>query len=121
MVKLMKRLHKQEKGFTLVELMVVVVIIGVLVAIAIPIMATVTANAEARACQANQRTIDGAVMMWYAEDSINTGGPGLAALTEFLIDADALECPTGGSGYDPGDLSEGEITVCPDGEDNHDR
>jgi type IV pilus assembly protein PilA len=66
MLKLMRRMHS-EKGFTLVELMVVVVIIGVLVAIAIPIMNNVTKNAAQKAHDSNLRTIDGAVQMYYAQ------------------------------------------------------
>ncbi len=69
MQKLMKAIHKNQKGFTLVELMVVVVIIGVLVAIAIPIYGTVTRNAEDRAHEANIRTIKGAVQMYAIESS----------------------------------------------------
>jgi len=66
MRKLMKHLHKNEKGFTLVELMVVVVIIGILVAIAVPIYNTVTDRAEEARDEANQRILDGAVMMYEA-------------------------------------------------------
>lgn len=67
MLKLMKALHRNDKGFTLVELMVVVVIIGILVAIAIPIYNTVTRNAQRKAVEANLRTIDSAIMQARAD------------------------------------------------------
>ena len=69
MYDLVRKAKKNQKGFTLVELMTVVVIIGILVAIAIPIMSNVTKAAAQRAHDSNLRTIDGAVQMYYAENS----------------------------------------------------
>jgi prepilin-type N-terminal cleavage/methylation domain-containing protein len=66
MQKLMKAFHKNQKGFTLVELMVVVVIIGILVAIAIPIYNNVQDNAREAARNATARTIGGAWQMYEA-------------------------------------------------------
>lgn len=67
MFKLFKKRMKNQKGFTLVELMVVVVIIGILVAIAVPVYNDITTTAKEKACEANKRTIQGAVSMYYAK------------------------------------------------------
>ncbi len=58
---------KNQKGFTLVELMVVVAILGVLVAIAIPVYNTVTFSAQQKSHNANVRTLEGAVEVYAAD------------------------------------------------------
>jgi prepilin-type N-terminal cleavage/methylation domain-containing protein len=63
---LLKNFHESNKGFTLVELMVVVVIIGVLVAIAVPVYNNITIRAEQATVEANLRIIDSSILRYYA-------------------------------------------------------
>lgn len=71
--------RRNQKGFTLVELMVVLVIIAILVAIAIPIYNKTQDNAQTQACRANLRTISGAIAQYQAENA-GTLPPNLDAL-----------------------------------------
>jgi len=75
-----------DHGFTLVELMTAVLVIGVLVTVAAPVYGQATAAAQMKGCQANQRTVSGAVDMY-----LSTGGaPGSGT---------AGQLTSGGSGW----------------------
>lgn len=69
LTKMFKMMKKGNKGFTLVELMVVVVIIGVLTAIAVPIYNSATDKAKTNAIAANLRIINGAIAQFKANET----------------------------------------------------
>jgi len=75
----MKNMKKNQKGFTLTELMVVVVIIGILAAIAVPVYRVSTQKANRSAVEANLRTIDGAITQFMANEE--SGAPSESTLT----------------------------------------
>ena len=63
-----KKMRKNRKGFTLIELIVVIAILGILAAIAIPRFAGTMTTAKQRTHDANVRTIESAVGVYEAEN-----------------------------------------------------
>jgi prepilin-type N-terminal cleavage/methylation domain-containing protein len=57
---------RNDKGFTLVELIMVIVIIGILAAVAVPKFVNLTGAANDAKCAANRGAINSAVAMTYA-------------------------------------------------------
>lgn len=60
-------MRRNQRGFTLVELMIVVIIVGILAAVAIPMYQGATERAKASEAVAALGTIRGAMRVYYAE------------------------------------------------------
>ena len=91
MTKIRHRLN--QKGFTLVELMVVIAILGVLAAIALPKFTDSTTSANTAKAQADLRTIDSAIVMYQAQKGTDPGN--LAALKTAGLLVDEPKPPSG--------------------------
>ena len=59
-------MKRDQRGFTLMELMIVIVIIGVLAAIGVPAYKNYVTESKNNACAANKRTIETAAGMYWA-------------------------------------------------------
>jgi prepilin-type N-terminal cleavage/methylation domain-containing protein len=89
------------KGFTLVEIMIVVAIIAMLAAIAIPNFVRARDNSQQKACINNLRQIDGAAQTWALEAKKQSTDTYTLSILKPYIKLDSLgnlpECPANGT------------------------
>lgn len=60
----MRKLFKNESGFTLIEILIVVLIIGIIAALAIPNLMSAQKTAWAKTCKANRGTLEAAAELY---------------------------------------------------------
>lgn len=88
---------KKNKGFTLIEIMIVVMIIGILLAIAVPNFVRARDTSRASTCVANLKQIDSAKEQYAMENRLGSG----ATVTQANIVSNYIRtmpaCASGGT------------------------
>ncbi len=89
----------RNKGFTLVEIMIVVAIIGLLASIAVPNFVKARGTAQQKACISNLYNIEGAINQWATEMNKGEGQTvTYSDISSYL--KNAVVCPSGGTSFE---------------------
>jgi len=95
--------NKQDKGFTLVELLIVIVILGILATVTVFAVRGITDQGQTSACSADEKTVQTAVEAFYAQNGTSV------AVTE--ADLTPLYMVSESTNFD---IVGGEVALAPD-------
>ncbi|MDK2836344.1 MAG: type pilus assembly protein PilA, partial [Thermosediminibacterales bacterium] len=96
---------KGEKGFTLIELIVVIAVLGILATLVVPRVVGVKADAEDKAGKANLKIVKNALERYYAENGEYPDT--LADLTPNYLEAEPKKPNGDDYSYDPDSNDDG--------------
>jgi general secretion pathway protein G len=77
--------EKQDKGFTLVELLIVIVILGILATVTVFAVRGITDQGQTSACEATQKTYQVAIEAYYAQNGTTAHPTGADLASSGLI------------------------------------
>ncbi len=96
---MLSKIKKNEKGFTLMEMLIVVAIIAVLVAIAIPTFTSSLNKAKVATDQANIRAGYASAMLKVLESDMDAAKDSIANNTKFYLQKDGTVATTTDNAY----------------------
>ncbi|MEE8417779.1 MAG: prepilin-type N-terminal cleavage/methylation domain-containing protein [candidate division Zixibacteria bacterium] len=67
------KMFKKEKGFTLIELVIIIVVLGILASVAIPKYKNIVAEANEASCKGALGSLRSGVSIYYANAAVTTG------------------------------------------------
>jgi len=87
----MNQNQNQDKGFTLVELLIVIVILGILATVTVFAVRGITSEAQTNACDTEVKTVQTAAQAYFASNpaTLTLGADAAASMTT-LVDAGLL-------------------------------
>ncbi len=96
----MKKTKSSDKGFTLIELMIVVAVIGILASVSIPKFSDMLEKSKEGATKGNIAALKSAVVIYYASNSVWPGGlTDNRFLTKYIQKIPAVKVTHSKSGY----------------------
>ncbi len=99
--------HPQnEKGTTLIEMVVIILIIGILAAVTYARYQDLTSSTQTVACRANQALLEAACILYYTERAFGPHGSYPSDIDEvipYLVEEALPVCPGGGTYITSGD------------------
>jgi general secretion pathway protein G len=93
--------NKQDKGFTLVELLIVIVILGILATVTVFAVRGITDQGQTSACNADEKTLTVALEAFYAQEGNEAGD---AATEDTLVTAELLVSESASYDVDAGEI-----------------
>lgn len=87
---MLKGMHREQKGFTLVELLIVVAILGALAAVALPNVSQFIGSGTSEANNTELQTVQTAMDLYMTRTNVTAVTPAVVAVIDFQASTPAL-------------------------------